>query len=177
MPDFFICMSTTRIILIGFMGSGKTTLGKKLANKLVYEFIDTDLLIEGFYGKTIPEIFDTEGEKKFRELEQLIVSELESRENCIISVGGGLPCHEDNMDKLLALGKVIYLERSPKELFHRLINKKNERPLLKDKTDHELMDYITNLLEKRKGCYERAHIIANRDHQTPAKLIQLITAP
>lgn len=159
------------------MGSGKTTLGKKLANKLAYEFIDTDSLIESFYGKTIPEIFATEGETKFREWEQLIVSELESRENCIISVGGGLPCYEGNMDRLLALGKVIYLQRSPKELFHRLINKKNERPLLKDKTEHELLNHITNLLEKRKEYYERAHIIADREHQTPAKLIQLITAP
>jgi len=159
------------------MGSGKTTLGKKLANKLAYEFIDTDLLIENLHGKTIPEIFDTEGEAKFRESEQLVLSELKSKGNCIISVGGGLPCYKDNMDKLLALGRVIYLQRSPKELFHRLINRKNDRPLLKDKTENELLDHITNLLEKREEYYERAHIIAGREHQTPAKLIQLITVP
>jgi len=163
-----------RIILIGFMGAGKTTLGKKLATRLNFSFIDTDKLIEKQQNCSVSEIFSSKGEDFFRKLEKKILDEIELSENIVVAVGGGLPCFSNNMEKLKQLGICIYLQRPIRELIFRVLLQNNQRPLLAGKTDEELENYMQQLLEIREPIYLQAHIIADREHQTIEKLLELI---
>ena len=148
-----------KIFLIGFMGSGKTTIGSCLAEEFGYEFVDTDRIIEIQQGITIPEIFDNQGEAAFREMERNILIDIQnSNTNMVIATGGGMPCYNDNMDVMLACGKVVYLKTAPQALAQRLILSRNKRPLIKGKTEAELEQYIAELLSKREQIYERANI-------------------
>jgi shikimate kinase len=150
----------TRIFLIGFMGSGKSTLGAQLARRLDYQFVDMDHLIEETAEMSIPEIFSDHGEEVFRKWEHDILLEVCRREKLVISTGGGAPCHSKIMDLMNANGTTIYLKLTPEALRDRLIRSKTERPLIKGKTDAELLDFITTLLEKREKFYKRAsHIV------------------
>ena len=118
-----------KIFLIGFMGSGKTTLGRKLASKMGYEFIDLDHKLEQQVELSIAEYFSFFGEDAFRKLESTVLKKTPYPENVIISTGGGLPCYFDNMDWMKANGKVVYIKLSPKTLADRLESGKEERPL------------------------------------------------
>jgi len=150
----------TRIFLIGFMGSGKSTLGAQLARRLDYQFMDMDKLIEDTAELTIPEIFNEHGEEIFRKWEHDILLELCRREKLVISTGGGAPCHSEMMDLMNANGCTIYLKLSPNTLHDRLMRSKTERPLIKGKSEAELLEFITKLLEKREKIYEQAtHIV------------------
>jgi len=150
----------TRIFLIGFMGSGKSTLGAQLARSLDYQFIDMDQLIEDTAELTIPEIFNEHGEEVFRKWEHDILLELCRREKLVISTGGGAPCHSGMMDLMNANGYTIYLKLSPNALQDRLMRSKAERPLIKGKSEAELLEFITILLEKREKFYEQAtHVV------------------
>lgn len=164
----------SRLILIGFMGSGKTTLGRKLAKKLNYQFIDTDTLIEEQEQLSISQIFDQKGESYFRAVETKLLDSLENHENTIISVGGGLPCFEKNMEKLKQLGTVIYLERPAKELYQRILTNIQQRPLLANKTESELLNYIEKTLQDRDVYYRQAHFILNRDQQKISDLQAIV---
>lgn len=156
------------------MGAGKTTLAKKLASKLSYSWLDTDQEIEKKEGIKISEIFKVRGEAYFRTLEKQLVDDLIPNQNIIIASGGGLPCFNDNMSKLNKLGITIYLERTPKELFQRVKQATNSRPLIADKSDEELLEYIKNTMEKRREIYLKSTIIADRFSQTSEKIIELI---
>ena len=150
----------TRIFLIGFMGSGKSTLGSKLARRIGYHFIDMDQLIEETAEISIPAIFNEHGEEVFRKWEHDILLELCRREKLVISTGGGAPCHSRMMDLMNAHGTTIYIQLSPEALKDRLIRSRTERPLIKGKTEPELLDFITVLLEQREKFYNRAqHIV------------------
>lgn len=150
----------TRIFLIGFMGSGKSTLGAQLARRLSYQFIDMDQLIEETAEMSIPEIFNEHGEKVFRKWEHDILQELCHREKLVISTGGGAPCHSGIMDLLNAHGTTVYLKLSPEALLSRLIRSRTERPLIKGKSKPELLDFIKSMLETREEFYSRAsHIV------------------
>ena len=162
------------IFLIGFMGAGKTTLAKKLAKKLAYTWLDTDQEIEKKEGMKVSEIFEVRGEAYFRALEKLLVDELIPHQNIIIATGGGLPCFNNLMENLNQLGTTIYLERTPKELFQRVKQATNSRPLIAHKTDEELLEYIESTMEKRREIYIKSKIIADRFSQTPRKLMALI---
>ena len=162
------------IFLIGFMGAGKTTLAKKLAKKLAYTWLDTDQEIEKKEGMKVSEIFEVRGEAYFRVLEKQLVVELIPYQNIIIATGGGLPCFNNLMENLNQLGTTIYLERTPKELFQRVKQTTNSRPLIAHKTDEELLEYIESTMEKRREIYLKSKIIADRFSQTPEKLIELI---
>lgn len=141
------------IILIGFMGCGKTTMGIRLSYKLRRQFLDTDKLIEKREGRSISEIFEAEGEEYFRRLETKILEELtESCSHQIISVGGGTPLREENRKLLRKLGKVIYLKVSPETVYQRLRGDRT-RPLLQGDAP---MKKIQELLEKRESLYEEA---------------------
>ena len=118
------------IILIGYMGSGKSTLGRKIARKLNYEFLDTDSAIEEKEGLTIAAIFEQFGEVHFRKLETNILLSLKGKEKIVIATGGGMPCFNGNMNLLNELGRTFYLKRSVNELVHRLVNAKRVRPLI-----------------------------------------------
>jgi shikimate kinase len=147
------------IYLIGFMGSGKTTAGKKLASLLGWSFIDLDIKIEEYTGKTIPEIFSGPGEEYFRELETQLLRNLNSLTKTIISTGGGTPCHSDNMDFMINTGLTIYLKMTPGQLKSRLSGSKGERPLIKDLSPAALLTFIENKLSDREVWYERSEII------------------
>lgn len=154
------------IILIGFMGSGKSTFGKWIAKHKDMEFIDTDDYIESKENMSINEIFETKGEEYFRELETSVVKELQAKlTNCVISVGGGLVVKPENQKLLANMGKVVYLETPKCELIKRL-SSSNNRPLLKDVN---LSDRIDELMEKREEIYKKAATVkvdtANRDFE------------
>lgn len=146
----------TRIFLIGFMGSGKSTLGSQLARRLDYQFVDMDHLIEETAEMSIPKIFNEHGEEVFRKWEHDILLEVCRREKLVISTGGGAPCHSGIMDLMNANGTSVYLKLTPEALRDRLIRSKTERPLIKGKSETELLEFITELLEQRAKFYEQA---------------------
>ena len=145
-----------RIILIGYMGSGKTTIGKALSKETGMMFYDLDWYIESRMRKTISQIFAERGEDGFRKLEHNMLHEVAEFEDVIISCGGGTPCFFDNMDYLNQQGDVVYLKATPEVLYKHLLMAKIERPLLKDKTPEELTAYITDHLKERAPFYEKA---------------------
>ena len=146
-----------RIILIGYMGSGKTTVGKALSKETGMMFYDLDWYIESRMRKTVSQIFAEKGEEAFRKIEYNMLHEVAEFEDVIISCGGGTPCFFDNMDYLNQQGDVVYLKASPETLYKHLLMAKIERPLLKDKTPEELIAYITEHLKERAPFYEKAH--------------------
>lgn len=148
------------IFLIGFMGSGKSTVGNRLANRLQYEFLDMDEMIEKGENTSIGEIFQQKGEAYFRQLETEYLRNLPfDKHNYVIATGGGLPCHDGNMAYMNKHGITVYLQMSPGQLFHRLNHAKNERPLLKGKNDEEVVEYINAELSWRESFYREASII------------------
>lgn len=155
-----------RIILIGFMGSGKSTLGKKLAKRLSIPFIDSDAEIEKEYNKSIGELFGEYGESHFREIEAHFIRSMYSRESFVLATGGGMPCFHANMSLLNNLGTTYYLERSPKELMNRLTNAKQQRPLIAGLAEEDLLDFIENKLSEREEYYKQASIVLSREEQT-----------
>jgi len=141
------------------MGSGKSTAGKKLAASMGWKFTDLDRKIEETEGKTIPQIFATEGEEKFREAEARVLRNLESSTDTVISTGGGAPCHGDNMDFMLRTGLTIYLKLTPDQLTTRLLESSGERPLIKNIDDKKLPGFIKEKLAQREKWYNKANII------------------
>lgn len=162
------------IFLIGYMGSGKTTAGKKLAQALGYEFVDVDDLIELKEGKTIAQLFDAEGEDCFREIEKQVLQATFNKNNAVISTGGGAPCFFDNMEQMNKHGKTIYIELEPRVLAERLKNEKNERPLIKNKTDEKLLSFIEATLAKRNPYYKKAQKIVEGANLTVDDLLTIL---
>ncbi|MDD4972346.1 MAG: shikimate kinase [Paludibacter sp.] len=146
-----------RIFLIGYMGSGKTTVGRLLAARLGYGFIDMDSHIEEKQFKSVPQIFAELGEEKFRLLEQQSLHEVAEFDHVVISTGGGAPCFFDNMGYMNKRGMTVYLKLSPEELAERLESSHaNKRPLLADRKGEELKQFITEGLAKREPFYAQA---------------------
>ena len=146
----------TRIILIGYMGAGKTTIGKALSKELGIIFYDLDWYIENRMRKTVSEIFAERGEEGFRKIEYNMLHEVAEFEDVIISCGGGTPCFFDNMDYLNQQGQVVYLKAEPEVLYKHLQMGKVERPLIKGKSHDELLTFIREQLEKREPFYSKA---------------------
>ena len=145
-----------RIILIGYMGSGKTTVGKALSKETGMMFYDLDWYIESRMRKSVSQIFAEKGEEKFRQMEYNMLHEVAEFEDVIISCGGGTPCFFDNMDYLNQQGDVVYLKATPETLYKHLLMAKVERPLLKGKSPDELIASITEHLKEREPFYEKA---------------------
>ncbi|MDR1368641.1 MAG: shikimate kinase [Dysgonamonadaceae bacterium] len=148
-----------RIFLIGYMGSGKTTIGKSLSKAMGSQFVDLDLFIENRYRKTIGQLFAEKGETTFREIERQALIEVSEFENIIISTGGGVPCFFDNMHLMNQLGTTIYLKVSESELANRLNYMKHNRPLIKDKNEEELKLFISESIKKRELFYNQAKLV------------------
>ncbi len=149
-----------RIILIGYMGSGKTTVGKALSDNLKLPFYDLDWYIETRMHKTVKQIFDERGEEGFREIEHNMLHEVAEFENVIISCGGGTPCFFDNMDYINQQGETVYLKCTPEVLYNHLKMGRTVRPLLLNKTPDEVRAFIGEQLEKREAFYGKAkHIV------------------
>lgn len=162
------------VFLTGFMGCGKSTVGRQLADELGFAFIDSDEQIEASVGMTIRELFEKQGEAAFRELETSFVSELDAKENTVVSVGGGLPCHHHLMDSLKRLGTVIYLETTPRTLTARLESERSQRPLLS--TVPDLTEFIEQKLGERSGIYQQAHFTVTTDDKTVEQLVNACVA-
>jgi len=152
---------TNKIFLLGFMGSGKSTTGKKLASHLNWSFIDLDEKIEQTTGMEIRDIFSEKGEAFFRKIESDTLQGMASESNAVISTGGGTPCFGDNMDFMLRTGLTVYLRMTPARLKSRLAGTSEHRPLLKDIGKDGLQEYITAKLAEREKWYSRAEIIVD----------------
>jgi shikimate kinase len=163
-----------KIFLIGFMGSGKTTLGRKLAARMNYEFIDLDHVLEKQVELSIAEYFQFFGEDSFRKMESQVLKKTPSPENAVISTGGGLPCFFDNMEWMKANGRVVYLKLAPKTLADRLEGGKEERPLLQGKHGESLVSFIEEKLADREKYYMEANIIADGLSLTAEKLEEIL---
>ena len=146
-----------RIFLIGYMGVGKTTLGKALADRTGLSFIDLDLFIEGRYRKTIRQIFEAEGEEAFREIERKALHEVAEFEDIVLSTGGGTPCFFDNMTYMNSVGTTVYLQASPDALTERISLCKHSRPAVRHLDGEALHAFVRKALTHRTPFYERAH--------------------
>jgi shikimate kinase len=150
-----------KIFLIGFMGSGKSTAGKKLASRLKWKFIDLDEKIEKMTGMKIRDIFSDRGEAFFRATESEALHGMASESNAVISTGGGTPCFGDNMNFMLRTGLTVYLRMTPDKLKSRLADSSDHRPLLKDIGKEDLEEYIATKLSEREKWYSKAEIIVD----------------
>ncbi len=142
-----------RVFLIGYMGAGKSTLGKQLAQKLHLDFYDLDNYIEQKHGQRITDFFKTYGERFFRKEEKNALQELCEKENCVISVGGGTPCFEGNMELMNTMGKTIFLNPPLSSLIKRLQSRTRNRPLLANKTKEEVAEFVTQNHTERLPFY------------------------
>lgn len=147
-----------RIILVGFPGCGKSSVGKKLAAKLGYGFVDLDEAFEEEYRISIPVFFQKYNEPAFRSCERKVLLDKLQLDNVVISSGGGTPCFSSNMDTMKQLGIVVYIKMAPASLFDRLSHAKRMRPLVQNKTPEELWAYIDTTLPLREPIYQQAHL-------------------
>lgn len=163
----------SNIILIGFMGSGKSITGKLLAYRLGYNFVDTDVAIEKTYKQKIKEIFANEGEDAFRQKETDTIKKLAQKTHQVISTGGGVATKKEDMQALRENGVVIALTALPRTILKRTNNDK--RPLLAKKSNEERLKTIIELMAKRSEFYKKADLIIKTDDTTPLKNVEIIT--
>ena len=149
----------SRIILVGFPGSGKSTIAKKIANRLNYHLVDLDHLFESKFRLTIPEFFKKYGEEVFRKSESILLKEVIQQEKVVISTGGGTPCFLGNMELILENGFSIYIKMAPSSLLDRLVNSKRIRPLVHNKTPEQIKQFIDEKLPIREQFYQQADLI------------------
>ena len=148
-----------RIYLTGFMGSGKSTIGRDLSKKMQTEFLDLDDQIEKNYKTSIPLIFEKYDESAFRKLENEVLHQTINSKNVIIATGGGTPCFYDNMDWMNRHGLTVYIKMSPVLLTKRVLNAKKVRPLIRHKSEAEVLDFIKQKLPERELFYNKADIV------------------
>ena len=159
------------IFLIGFMGSGKSTIGALLAERLELPFLDSDKEIEKKAGKSISAIFSEDGEGTFRQMELDFLKELNAISPSVIAVGGGLPMLDGALELLHESGLVIYLNTSLLTLIKRLKEEKQNRPLLKDLSDSEFHPFVEALLSERVHFYKQAKLIMPNERNNPNELV------
>ena len=160
--DTYSDCKTVKIFLIGFMAAGKSTIGRALADRLGFDLVDTDIVIEERMCKPLAEVVATRGEELFRSSESALLDEIiasDSSVNIVVACGGGMPCFGDNMAKMLTHGTVIYLQSSEEALFDRLLGDKQHRFLICNKNADELSEYIRTTLALRSRYYCKADLI------------------
>lgn len=157
------------------MGSGKTTLGRKLAARLNYEFMDLDHIFEAREGMTIAQYFAAHGEYAFRALESKLLKEASYPENAVVSTGGGLPCFFDNIQWMNAHGKTVYIKLAPKTLADRLKSERTVRPVLQGKQGEDLVAFIEQKLAEREKFYNQAGVITDGLSLTAEKAAQILS--
>ncbi len=151
-----------RVFLIGYMASGKTTIGKKLARELDLPFVDLDEHISVSENMPISEIFESGGEALFRGLEMKYLKEvIEEKTSALISTGGGTPCFYSNMEEMKKAGLTVYLQMDAKSITYRLMNAKGDRPLVNNISESELLEFVEQQMKERKYFYEDAALTVN----------------
>lgn len=163
-----------RIFLIGMPSSGKSTLGRHLAEELDYQFIDLDQYIETEAGKSIPRIFEDEGESRFRQRETNALQTLAKEKKLVLSTGGGTPCFHNNIDLMNQAGITVFIDVSVKTLTSRLLAEKENiatRPLMQGQS---IQEYLQQTLQKRKPFYEKARIKLQNDNLTADDIMKQI---
>lgn len=162
-----------RIILIGYMGAGKTTLGKALGNEIGLPFYDLDWYIETRMHRTVKQLFDERGEEGFRKIEYNMLHEVAEFENVVISCGGGTPCFFDNIDYMNQQADTVYLKASPDVLYQHLKMGRTVRPLLLNKTPEETRQFIKEQISTREPFYQKAKYTFNVDLMDNLKKITI----
>lgn len=159
------------IYLIGFMGVGKSTIGKLLAEKMDVELVEMDEQIEQEQGITIKEMFEKYGETYFRDLESALISNIAKQEGAVVSCGGGVVLREENVEKMKESGKIIFLTATAETIYHRVSGSTN-RPILNGNMN---VEFIESLMEKRRDCYESAaDVIVETDHKDFESIVKEI---
>ena len=162
------------VYLVGFMGCGKSKLGKQLAKKLNHQFIDFDELIEEQSGKKISDIFKDDGQQAFRNIETEILKSIAECKETVVSTGGGTPCFFNNMQLMNETGITVYIRMTAGGLFHRLAESKTNRPLIAGLTDLKLLDYIIDTLGEREHFYMKAQHVVKGENLKADKIFELL---
>jgi shikimate kinase len=162
-----------KIIVLGYMASGKSTIGKELSKKLDMNFIDLDVYISEREKRSIPEIFKINGEIYFRKIEHLYLKELlNNKGDFVLSLGGGTPCYANNMELIQsAKAKSIYIQASIPTLVTRLIQEKSTRPLVADLENEKITEFVAKHLFERRFFYEQAAILLNTEHKSIPEIV------
>lgn len=145
--------------LVGYMYSGKSTFGRRLATERGMGFLDLDQAFEERYHYTVPRFFAQFGEQAFRKLESQLLRSTANLDNMVIATGGGTPCHSGNMDFILANGTAIYLQMSIEDLVVRALRSHNPRPLMRGLSESDMRTKIASQLKEREVFYRRAQIV------------------
>lgn len=166
------------LFLVGYMGCGKSSLGRKLARRIGVEFIDTDARIEQREKATVADLFQFEGEARFREIErEVLEAVIRSGAAAVVSTGGGLPTWGDNMSRMNEAGHTVYLRRTPQQIASRLSPYgRQKRPRLRGLSDDELIDFMTRDMAVREPFYVQADMVIDCDNLTDDELGDLIVA-
>ena len=165
-----------KLFLIGYMGCGKSTLGKRLAKRANFEFVDMDSLIEQREGAPVADIFHYAGEEYFRKTERAIIEELGDAEgNYVISTGGGVPAWGDNMERMNVIGNTVYLRRTAQQIASRLSpHGRQKRPKLRGLNDEELVEFMTKNMAEREPFYSKATHIIECSSYSDEEIIEII---
>ena len=162
----------SRIYLIGYMGSGKTSALKHLANKMSWQGIDLDKLFEEKYKISVQDFFHKYDESAFRKLESQLLKDTINLENVIIATGGGTPCFFDNMEWMNANGTTVFLKVAPMTAVHRLMQSKKKRPLIEGKSEQEVIEFVNKHYGDRMKFYEQAHITVKGESLDVEEIIE-----
>lgn len=162
------------LVLVGYMGSGKTTVGKILSEKMNIPFIDMDDRLENYLGMRVSEVFETNGELFFRKKENELLASLLEEGPMVLSTGGGVPCYSGNMDLILEKGTAIYLKLGVPELVDRLSKEKEHRPLISHLSDEDLPEFIGKHLFERNPFYQKAQLTISCEHKNPHEIAEEI---
>lgn len=165
-----------KLFLIGYMGCGKSTLGKRLAKRANFEFVDMDSLIEQREGAPVADIFHYAGEEYFRKTERAIIEEFDDAEgDYVISTGGGVPAWGDNMERMNVIGSTVYLRRTAQQIASRLSpHGRQKRPKLRGLNDEELVEFMTKNMAEREPFYSKATHIIECSSYSDEEIIEII---
>ena len=166
-----------RIFIIGYMGAGKSTIGKRLASRLSIPFVDIDDAFERKYRYSIPRFFDQFGEDRFRDLEHHCMKEnINENDDAVISTGGGTPCYHNNMGLMQNHGLTVYLKMHPKSLAHRLTQARRLRPVIMDIKNNNMQEFVETQLSERELFYDQANVIVKGENLDLEELLRHLPA-
>tara|TARA_R110002050_G_scaffold109799_1_gene221362 strand:+ start:96804 stop:97346 length:543 start_codon:yes stop_codon:yes gene_type:complete len=171
--SFVALILSMRVFLVGYMGVGKSTIGKKISNRLGLKFIDLDKLISQNENLTIPQLIDNKGEKYFRQTERNCLRKVSEMEDVLVATGGGTPCFFDNMELIKSKGVSVYLKLDEKTIIKRISQNLESRPLLKGKSKSELVDFVSEHLKGRIPYYIKSDLVFETINFDAVKLIEL----